>query len=102
MTTAHVGSLHHRNLFHEVGYYDIAYKIVGDYELLLRKREKLAANFIDQFTINMKAGGVSISYAAIKERFKAQRMTAKLNILVTGLLFLYGIFSLIKLKLRLT
>ena len=101
MTTAHVGSLHHRNLFHEVGNYDIAYKIVGDYELLLRKREKLAAHFVDRFTINMKAGGVSISYAAIKERYKAQRKTAKLNMLVAGLLFLYGVFSLMKLNVRL-
>ena len=98
MTTAHVGSLHHKNLFRKVGYYDTNYKIVGDYELLLRRKERLSTKYIDQFTINMRAGGVSISVAALKERYKAQRQTAELNILVTSLLFLYGIFSLIKLK----
>ena len=98
MTTAHVGSLHHKNLFREVGNYNTDYKIVGDYELLLRKKENLSTKYIDQFTINMRAGGISISVAALKERYKAQRKTADLNILETSLLFLYGIFSLIKLE----
>lgn len=94
MTTAHVGSLHHKNLFREVGYYNTDYKIVGDYELLLRKKDRLSAIYVDRFTINMRAGGVSISLAALKERYRAQRRTAKLNILETSLLFIYGVYSL--------
>lgn len=43
MTVAHVGSLHHRELYDRYGLYDLTYRITGDYELLLRPGKTLQA-----------------------------------------------------------
>lgn len=59
MTIAHVGALHHRALYARLGKYDESYKICADYELLLRARGTLRAEFIDFVTANMGGGGVS-------------------------------------------
>jgi len=67
MKIAHVGSLHNRILFQKVGLYDISYKISGDYELLLRKKQYLKTAFIEDITAFMKNGGVSNNM--IKEVF---------------------------------
>ena len=100
MTTAHVGSLHNRSLLNEVGIYNINYKIVGDYELLLRKRDRLKTLFVDQVTVNMLAGGVSLTYQALVERRRAQRQTGKRSALSSWFIFFIGIFALLKLKLN--
>ncbi len=98
MTTAHVGSLHNKRLFHEIGSYDINYKIVGDYELLLRKKEKLNTFFINKITLNMLADGMSLSFDSLIERRRAQLNTAKIRPFKANLLFLVGVLFLIKLK----
>lgn len=98
MTTAHVGSLHNKRLFQQVGFYDINYRIVGDYELLLRKKEKLNTFFIDKVTINMLADGISLSYHSLIERRRAQILTAKINPIKANILFLIGVIFLLKLK----
>jgi glycosyltransferase involved in cell wall biosynthesis len=59
MNTAHVGSLHNRTLFSKYGLFDTEYNICGDYELLLRPRNNLRAEFVDSVTANMDLGGVS-------------------------------------------
>jgi glycosyltransferase involved in cell wall biosynthesis len=56
MTTAHPASLHNRNLFDEVGLFNTEYKIAGDYELLLRKKEKLKAEFVDKVVCIVREG----------------------------------------------
>jgi len=101
MTTAHVGSLHHKNLFAEVGNYDISYKIIGDYELLLRKRNKLKTLFINKNTVKMKVGGTSLSYKAIFERYLAHQQTAKTPKLIAVFTYLRGILELAKFKIEL-
>lgn len=67
MTVAHVASLHNRSLFNQVGLFDTSYRICADYELLMRKRDKLAATFFSEIVASMESGGVSFSTAAIKE-----------------------------------
>lgn len=67
MTVAHVGSLHSRSLFRRYGEYDPRYRIVGDYELLLRAGSKLRAAFVDNVTAFMLPGGISNSIAALRE-----------------------------------
>lgn len=67
MITAHVGSLHRFDLFSKYGNYDTSYKIVGDYELLLRPGNKLTALFLDQVTAAMLAGGNSDRFPALTE-----------------------------------
>ena len=59
MNVAHVGSLHHRSLYDRYGLYDTTYKIVGDYEFLLRSQNTLQAGFIDHITVHMLMGGIS-------------------------------------------
>lgn len=100
MTTAHVGSLHNVDLFNRVGLFDINYKIVGDYELLLRKGQHLNTIFIDEVTIDMKAGGVSLSLEALKERFKAQVHTSQMLFIEAAIYFLMGALALFKLRIE--
>lgn len=75
MTTAHVGAQHHRRLFNEVGKFNTNYRICGDYELLLRKRGGLRAEFLDLVTAEMSEGGVSevSAHLALREAEAAKR-----------------------------
>ncbi|MGC8981918.1 MAG: NAD-dependent epimerase/dehydratase family protein, partial [Minisyncoccia bacterium] len=59
MNNAHVGSLHNLKLFKEIGLFDTEFKIAGDYEFLLRKKDRLNAAFVNKVTAIMKVDGVS-------------------------------------------
>jgi len=59
MCTAHVGSFHSKAFFDKYGNFNTDYKIVGDYEILLRANRNLKASFLDAITVNMQMGGVS-------------------------------------------
>jgi glycosyltransferase involved in cell wall biosynthesis len=69
MTVAHVGSLHRRDLYTRYGKYDTSFRIVGDYEFLLRVGNNLQAGFVDVVTVTMGDGGISSNQAclALKE-----------------------------------
>jgi glycosyltransferase involved in cell wall biosynthesis len=71
VTIAHPGALHAKKLFAKYGIFNIDYKIVGDFELLIRAKESLATAFMDIKTVRMSEGGTSDSVSAIKEHFKA-------------------------------
>ena len=78
MNVAHVGSLHHRQLFERVGLYDTTYKICGDYELLLRPRDDLHAAFLNKVTANMASDGVSNRNPQVfEETLKAKVRTGR-------------------------
>lgn len=79
MTTAHVGSLHRFDLFEKYGRYDTGYKIVGDYELLLRPGKDLNSIFVGEVTAAMLAGGNSDCFAALKEAQQAKIRTGGRN-----------------------
>lgn len=86
MNVAHVGSLHHRSLFERYGRYDTSYKITGDYELLLRPRNKLRAGFLDNITAFMRNGGMSFSAAhAFAEAKRAKHHTGGRNPILCSL-----------------
>lgn len=59
MNVAHVGSLHHRRLYDRYGRYDLSYRVCGDYELLLRPRERLRAAYFPHVTAHMRLSGLS-------------------------------------------
>jgi glycosyltransferase involved in cell wall biosynthesis len=59
MNVAHVGSLHSRDFFNRYGNYNLQFKIVGDYEMLLRARDQLRTSFINTVTVKMQVGGAS-------------------------------------------
>ena len=75
MCTPHVGSMHRRSLFHRLGTYDTSYRIVADYELLLRARHQLNAAYIPAITVRMRAGGVSTTRIALEEQARAKVAT---------------------------
>lgn len=84
MNVAHVGSLHNRKLYAEHGLYDyVSYKIAGDYELLLRKRDKLRTAYFDSITAKMRNSGVSNcnTNVVFRETLNAKLTTANRNIL---------------------
>ncbi|MFY7670607.1 glycosyltransferase family 2 protein [Tenacibaculum sp. MEBiC06402] len=59
MTIPHVGAFHNKNYFEKYGLFDTSYKIAGDYEVLLRAKEKLETYWMDKTTVLMSDGGVS-------------------------------------------
>lgn len=77
MCTPHPGSMHRRSLFHRLGAYDISYRIVGDYELLLRARNSLSAAYMPVVTVKMLAGGVSTTRRALDEQARAKLETGR-------------------------
>lgn len=68
---SHGSTLHNKQLFDEVGLFDISYKICADYELLLRK--KLNALFLEKKTFIMQDGGMSTTTEALYDAFRAKR-----------------------------
>jgi glycosyltransferase involved in cell wall biosynthesis len=79
MCTLHVGSMHRRTLFDRLGRYDTSYRIVADYELLLRAREQLKTAYMPVATAVMKAGGVSGSRKTLEETARAKVQTGGRN-----------------------
>jgi glycosyltransferase involved in cell wall biosynthesis len=75
MCTPHVGSMHRRSLFNRLGIYNTTYRIVADYELLLRARRQLNAAYMPVLTVTMRAGGVSCSRGALDEQARAKVST---------------------------
>ena len=80
MNVAHVGSLHHRNLFEKYGTFNPQLRICGDYEFLLRAGSALRTAFVDDILLDMAAGGVSESSAlSIFESYQVKRKAKSVN-----------------------
>jgi glycosyltransferase involved in cell wall biosynthesis len=85
MCTAHVGSMHRRSLYDRIGTYDTSYRIVGDYELLLRERSQLRAAYMPITTVIMRAGGLGDHRTAFLEQARAKIATGGRNKLLAVL-----------------
>lgn len=59
MTIAHVGALHHRNLFEKHGLFNATFSSAADYEFLMRCGPNLKAKYLDVITADMLVGGIS-------------------------------------------
>ena len=56
----HPGLLHHANIFRDHGRFDETFRIVGDYELLLRELKTREAMFVPEIIVaGVQSGGVS-------------------------------------------
>ena len=64
--------MHRRTLFERLGRYDTSYRMVGDYELLLRARRQLNTAYMPMVTVLMRAGGVSDGREALVEQARAK------------------------------
>lgn len=90
MVAAHVASLHNKqNLFETIGSYDLQFHICSDYDLLLRKRDKLKSLFIDTTIARMQTGGMSFSVAALKEAFHIRQKNHSTNMIENVSLYLW-------------
>lgn len=95
MCTAHVGSLHSKSFYQKYGIYNTNYKIVGDYEILLRPRDQLKAAFLDVITVEMTMGGISNqNNTALVEAYKAKlennsrsHLSAKYDLMKANFIF---------------
>lgn len=89
MAAAHVASLHNkRNLFEKIGLYNLNFKICADYELLIRKGNKLKYLFQPIHIARMKVGGMSFSTKAIIETYFIRKEHHSVSSLFNLLLFL--------------
>lgn len=81
MTVAHLCSMHRRSLFDRIGPYDESFRIVGDYELLLRAGPTLAAAFSPAITAEMGTEGISSGATGrvFAETARAKRMHSGLS-----------------------
>lgn len=95
MTVSHPGALHSKILFEKYGVYNTEYKISGDYELLLRPREKLRAAFLDEVTVVMSEGGASDSIKAVSEYYRASTQTGGNSRIQAGLSASITIFKFV-------
>ena len=59
MYVPHAGSFHNRKYFLEYGFFDIHFKVAGDYEVLLRKNKDLKTYFVNFLSVNMMNSGIS-------------------------------------------
>jgi len=82
MSVAHPGALHSRKFFTKYGMFDSRYRMAGDYEVLLRAREGLAAGFLNTVTVMMRVGGASTDLAVFKENYQAKTVSGGRNRLV--------------------
>ncbi len=91
MCSIHVGSMHRRRLFEKYGRFNVAYRITGDYEFLLRPGPSLQAAYLPETTVKMSAGGMSDSVAALIEAERARVTVGHRAKLIAGLALLWAI-----------
>lgn len=100
MQVAHVASLHRRSLFQEIGSYNLKFRICGDYELLLRKREHLCSLFIDTCIARMAIGGSSYSMKALWEAHLARKLHSCLPTLSLTSLYVWQVLLFLRHRLK--
>ncbi|HEX8269275.1 MAG TPA: glycosyltransferase family 2 protein [Flavobacterium sp.] len=73
MDTAQVGSLHKRELFDQVGNFDVQYRIVGDLDFYFRCKDVIRPEYIAAITAKMQNEGVSNQiYKALREALQVK------------------------------
>jgi glycosyltransferase involved in cell wall biosynthesis len=95
MTIAHVGGFHNRNYFTQYGLFNEEYKIAGDYELLLRAKEKLKTLWLNENTVIMGNDGISNNQIkkVYLETTKAKIETAKINVMISKIDYFTWMFK---------
>lgn len=105
MNAAHVASLHNKkNLFDVIGNFDLNFKICADYDLLLRKKDKLRWLFFPVHIARMQVSGMSFSDKAIIETYKVRKKNNTVPYMVNWLLFCFDYlcfrFFILRMKIK--
>jgi glycosyltransferase involved in cell wall biosynthesis len=87
MCIPHPGPMHHRSIFEEHGFFDLSFRIAGDYEMLLRELRYRDARFVPEVvTAGMSREGISSRPETIVIRLlEVRRATRKNGRLFPGL-----------------
>ena len=91
MNISHGSSLHNRELFQEIGYFDINLKICADYEFLLRK--KMKTQYCDKVMIYMEYGGVSNTIKGVIDAYRARKKQRSIPTIINILVVIRGVLS---------
>lgn len=75
MCVAHVGSLQSRSLYERYGSYNSIYKAAGDYEFLLRSKDKLIAIYLNDLIAEMAPGGISATNRIVLSESLSAKLT---------------------------
>jgi glycosyltransferase involved in cell wall biosynthesis len=77
----HTGSMHRRSLLGRLGAFDTSYRLLADYEFLLRAGRQLNTAYMPVITVMMRGGGISSTYGskAFEEELRAQVETGGRN-----------------------
>lgn len=100
MDVTHVASITNKNYFERIGLFNIDYKIVGDYELLMRGSKGMKAEFMDKVVATMAIGGASFSTKGLKEQFKVKRKVAHMPWILCAMIYCAQLFLFYTYKLR--
>jgi glycosyltransferase involved in cell wall biosynthesis len=98
MNIPHCGSIMSKLYFNEFGEFNSQFKIAGDYEMLLRKKEKIKAKKLDFEGVLMKKGGISQSNTKVFLESKKAKIIHNTQNRVSA--FFYYLYSLFKHKLK--
>ena len=81
ITVCHPGLMHHRSLFEKYGKFNSGYRIVGDYEFLLRLPIQTTSLHVDSATVRVADGGISrLKYMdMLREKRSAQSACARIG-----------------------
>ena len=95
MNIAHVGAFHNKNYFKKYGMFDTSYIIAGDYEILLRAKDKLRAHKVHELTVIMGGDGVSNKHVrqVYKETTRAKIEMAEVPLIICYLDYSKWIFK---------
>ena len=89
MGVTHVASITNRKYLERVNGFDIQYKIVGDYHLLLKGGKDMKSGFLDKIVATMATGGASFSVRALKEQLKVKLSTSDIPLWMCYLIYCY-------------
>lgn len=89
MNVTHVASITSRKYLERVHGFDIQYKIVGDYHLLLKGGKEMKSGFLDKIVATMATGGASFSVKALKEQLKVKLNTSDIPHWMCYLIYCY-------------
>jgi len=99
MKILHAGGWHKASYFKKHGLFDRSYRIVGDYELLLRAGKDLKVLFINFFIVEMSGDGISSTLIRKSlQEARTARIKNKARTLLLAWIDYYWIYLKIKLK----
>ena len=100
MDVTHVASITNMNYFRRVGLFNTNYKIVGDYELLMRGGKEMKAAFMEKVVATMSIGGASFSIKGLKEQFVVKRKVAHMPWILCVIIFCVQLLLFYTYKIR--